>query len=165
MKKALSVFAAFYVASLFLAPTAYVAAAVSTLPGAANFMNPVDSETDYNQYAGQVAQSAVSSVSSSSGGGACSTFTTTGLNGVFNCLIGIMNNIVILLIAGAVVYVVYGAFQMIRSEEHRESGRQTVVYGIIGIFVMISVWGLVNILDRTFNLRGSYIAPPQLRQI
>jgi membrane-associated HD superfamily phosphohydrolase len=95
-------------------------------------------------------------------GGACSTFATQGLSGVFNCLTGIMNQVVVLLIAGAVVYIVYGAFTMIRSEEKRESGREMVVYGIIGLFVMISVWGLVNILDRTFNLRGSYIPAPQI---
>ncbi len=80
-------------------------------------------------------------------GGSCSSLTTDGLNGVFSCLVGLMNNLVVLMIAGAVVYIVYGAFNMIRSEEKRESGRQTVVYGIIGLFVMISVWGLVNIQD------------------
>jgi hypothetical protein len=66
--------------------------------------------------------------------------------------------------AGAVVYVIYGAFQMITSEEKRQSGKDTIVYGIIGLFVMVSVWGLVNILTSTFKLQGGYIAPVQLHQ-
>jgi hypothetical protein len=66
--------------------------------------------------------------------------------------------------AGAVVYIVWGAFQMITSEEKRASGRDTIVYGVIGLFVMISIWGFVNILDRTFNLQGGYVRPPTLHQ-
>ncbi|MDE1874500.1 MAG: hypothetical protein KGI79_00875 [Patescibacteria group bacterium] len=94
--------------------------------------------------------------------GACSSLTTYGLTGVVSCIISILNNLVILLIAGAVVYIVYGAFEMIRSEEKRESGRQTIVYGIIGLFVMISIWGFVNILSSTFKLQSGPITPPAL---
>ncbi len=75
-----------------------------------------------------------------------------------------MDKVVVLLMAAAVVYVVWGAFQMISSETKRESGRDTVIYGIIGLFVMISIWGFVNILQRTFNLQGSYVNPPTLHQ-
>jgi hypothetical protein len=45
---------------------------------------------------------------------------------------------------------------MIRSEEKRESGRQTVIYGVIGLFAMISIWGFVNILNTTFRLNKPY---------
>lgn len=94
--------------------------------------------------------------------GACSDLTTTGFAGLVGCITAFMNSIVVLLIAGAVLFTVWGAFQMIRSEEKRESGRNTVIYGVIGIFVMVSIWGFVNILDSTFNLKGTYIAPPAL---
>ncbi len=51
---------------------------------------------------------------------------------------------------------------MITKEEKREEAKQTVYYGIIGLFVMISIWGFVNILDKTFNLADGPKAPPAL---
>ncbi len=100
----------------------------------------------------------------SSGNGACSTLTSNGLGGIVDCILYLLDKVVVLLMAGAVAYVIYGAFQMISSEEKRQSGRDTIVYGVIGLFVMVSVWGLVNILSSTFNLRGGYITPTQLHQ-
>ena len=59
-----------------------------------------------------------------------------------------------LLIAAAVVWFVYGLFQLFLAadEEKKEKAKSTVIYGVIAIFVMVSVWGLVNILAGTFNL-------------
>ena len=54
---------------------------------------------------------------------------------------------------------------MIRSEEKREEGKQTIMYDIIGIFVMVSIWGLVNILNRTFNLQQGPIEAPKLIEV
>lgn len=95
--------------------------------------------------------------------GACDDLGTKGLTGVVGCIISVMENLVILLVAAGVLFVVYGAFQMIQSEEKREEGKQRIYHGIIGLFVMFSIWGLVGILDSTFNLSGSQpINPPAL---
>ncbi len=91
----------------------------------------------------------------------CLNLTTGGLAGIVGCVLTIFNYAIILMIAGAVVMVIWGAFMMITTEEKRASGRQTVIYGIIGLFVMISVWGFVTILDRTFNLSTNPIAYPR----
>lgn len=82
---------------------------------------------------------------------ACSQISGKGLSGVVECIVGFINSAIGLLIAGAVLFIVYGAFNMIRSEEKREEGKKTIYYGIIGLFVMISIWGLVNILSNTFG--------------
>lgn len=113
---------------------------------------------------GTYAGSGSSGSGSTSGAGSCSTLTQNGLNGIVNCILGILDRIVIVLMAAAVAYIVWGAFQMITSEEKRKSGRDIIVYGVIGLFAMISIWGFVNILDKTFNLRGGYIAPVTLHQ-
>ena len=96
--------------------------------------------------------------------GACTDLGDTGLDGVVECVISIFGDIIMILIAASVVYVVYGAFLMISNEEKRDEGKQIIYHGIIGLFVMISIWGLVNILDNTFNLSdSSYIkSPPPL---
>lgn len=39
--------------------------------------------------------------------------------------------------------------------EKRENGKKLMLYGIVGFFLMVSVWGLVNILLGTVNLNSS----------
>lgn len=96
----------------------------------------------------------------------CTNLGTSGLSGVVNCIVGFMNTAIGLIISAAVLYVIWGAFNMIRSEEKREEGKKTIMYGIIGIFVMVSVWGLVNILNTTFgNLRQPPITDVELIKV
>lgn len=59
-----------------------------------------------------------------------------------------------LLVGLAVVMFIYGVFLMVfyKEGEKREDGKDFMLWGIIGLFVMISVWGLVAILQGTFGL-------------
>ncbi|MBI5816857.1 MAG: hypothetical protein HZB09_00310 [Candidatus Yonathbacteria bacterium] len=60
----------------------------------------------------------------------------------------------------AVLFFMFGVFQFIRAsgnEDEITEGRNRMIYGIIGIFVMVSVWGLVNLLDNTFGLTSDII--------
>ncbi len=76
---------------------------------------------------------------------------------------GILAPIVVLLVGAAVVIFIYGIILKIFSEggEKAEEGKQYMFWGIIGLFVMISMWGLVNILQGTFRLDNK----PQTIQI
>lgn len=72
-------------------------------------------------------------------------------------IIDFINNVgVPLVFAIAFIVFIYGIFQYFilgaASEEKRKTGRQFAVYGIVGFFVMISVWGLVNLVLGTFGL-------------
>ncbi len=40
-------------------------------------------------------------------------------------------------------------------DKDKKKGREMMVYGLVVLFVMISVWGIVNILQNTFGLQGS----------
>jgi Type IV secretion system pilin len=87
-------------------------------------------------------------------------------NGAFsdfvdNVLIRYINYAIYLITAATVLYTVIGAFHMIGSEEKREEGKTAVYYGIIALFVMTAIWGLVNILDSTFGLSGGNPITPQ----
>lgn len=68
----------------------------------------------------------------------------------------ILVNVVPLLIGIAVIVFLIGVIRYVtvgrEEEEKRASARNMMIYGIIGIFVMVSVWGLVNILGGTFDL-------------
>lgn len=39
-------------------------------------------------------------------------------------------------------------------EEKREKGKQFMIWGFVGFFVMVSVWGIVNLLVSTFGFGG-----------
>ncbi|MFA7252279.1 MAG: pilin [Candidatus Paceibacterota bacterium] len=70
---------------------------------------------------------------------------------------GILNPIVPFLIGLAVVMFIYGVLLFMFNDggEKREEGKQYMIWGIVGIFVMVSVWGLVAILTGTFQLNNS----------
>lgn len=75
---------------------------------------------------------------------------------------GIINNSIIpLMFAVATVAFVWGSikFFLIDADEEakREQGRQFMMWGIIALAVMISVWGLVGILGSTFNIQRSVL--------
>jgi hypothetical protein len=42
------------------------------------------------------------------------------------------------------------------SEEERAKGHKLVLWGVIAFAVMISIWGLVNVVANTFGLSGYY---------
>jgi hypothetical protein len=72
---------------------------------------------------------------------------------IMNLIIGcILTRTAYLIIMAAVVVFLYGVFKFMRAEgEDKQKGREFIFWGIIGIFVMISLWGLVAILQNTFN--------------
>ena len=53
---------------------------------------------------------------------------------------------------GVVQYVINGS-----DEAKKQKGRDFMIWGIIALAVMVSVWGLVNILGNTFGIDSSFI--------
>ncbi|MEI8123870.1 MAG: hypothetical protein WCG60_01730 [bacterium] len=65
----------------------------------------------------------------------------------------VFSPIISLIIALAVVYFLYAVSKFVRSDgKERESGKELLVWGIIGLFVMMSVWGIVGIVRSTLQL-------------
>ena len=85
---------------------------------------------------------------------ACNTF--TGIEKIL-CQIGkILNSIIPLLLALGMIYFIWGVVQYVigGDEENKKKGRDHIIYGLIGLSVMVGVWGLVNIVIKTFGLSG-----------
>ena len=63
--------------------------------------------------------------------------------------------VVYLLVSLAVVYIVWSVVQyFIKGKEGDESRKEAglrILWGLVGLFVIVSLWGLVNILVRTFS--------------
>ena len=76
-------------------------------------------------------------------------------NDLFNLVEEILGKLAPMLIAIAVIVLLVAIVNYIRAgeeEEKREKAKSLMIYGIIGLFVMISFWGIVNILINTFEL-------------
>ena len=62
----------------------------------------------------------------------------------------IVNPAIGLMISVAVVFFIYGVVEFVGAadnEEKRSKGKQHIIWGIIGIFIMVSVWGIMNVLN------------------
>ena len=67
----------------------------------------------------------------------------------------ILNPVIYLMFALALVYFLYGVFEFVRnaeSAEKRAEGGMHILYGVIGMFIMLSVKGIINLLMGTFGL-------------
>ena len=81
------------------------------------------------------------------------------LMSVIDTVIWYLNEALLLLIALAVVSFVYNVIKyFIRADADRTEAGKYVMYSLIGFFVILSVWGLVNILQNTFGLKDSSIS-------
>jgi hypothetical protein len=69
----------------------------------------------------------------------------------------LLNSIVPVLLALAVVYFVWGVVQFMinDSEEAKKKGKDKIIYGIIGLAVIMGIWGLVDLITNTFGLTGT----------
>jgi hypothetical protein len=84
----------------------------------------------------------------------------------FDCVVGFLasaiNQIVYLLIGAAIVVFLWGLLKYIMAggdAKVTSEARSFMVFGIIALFVMLSVWGLTNLLIRTFFPSGGVIIP------
>ena len=79
---------------------------------------------------------------------------------VINRIIGYLNQVLFLLIGLSVVVFVYNVFKyFIKPNEDRKQAGEYVLYSVIGFFVIVSMWGLVHILQGTFGLSNTGSAP------
>lgn len=77
------------------------------------------------------------------------------------CVIG--SAIIPLLFTFAFLYFLWGMVQYIRNadnEKKREESKKFIYYGILGLTVMVSIWGIVRIVTSTFGLGNTV---PQLQ--
>lgn len=81
-----------------------------------------------------------------------------GIAGTVESLSGIVNSLIPLLLTIAVVIFLWGLVKYlfkIGGEEGSKGGLQIMLWGVVGLFVMVSLWGLVSLLQQTLNVSGA----------
>lgn len=74
------------------------------------------------------------------------------------CTIGnILDTVIPVLIVLGIVFFVWGVITYVISsdEEAKKKGKNRMIYGIIGLVVIVAMWGLVGIVTKTFGLNGT----------
>jgi len=67
----------------------------------------------------------------------------------------------------ALLYFFWGLAQFIfasGNEVDSKKGKEMMFWGIIALFVMLSVWGLINLLSDTLDLENSPLPVPSLNE-
>ncbi len=66
----------------------------------------------------------------------------------------ILNILIPLLITAALVYFIWGVISYViaKDADDKEKARSVVTRGILGLFIVVSVWGLIGIIQSTFGV-------------
>jgi hypothetical protein len=79
------------------------------------------------------------------------------------------NTFIQILIAFAVIWIIYNVVRFLivgaDNEEKRKAARQSILWGIVGLFVILSIWGLVRILTNTFRTQNNQPQGQELPRI
>jgi len=71
-----------------------------------------------------------------------------------------------LVVALTLLVFIWGVFKFINKadeEKAREEGRKFMFWGVIGFFVMVSIWGLLKFLEGTFGFTNIKPTIPTLK--
>ena len=74
----------------------------------------------------------------------------------------IINPLILFLFALAVVYFLYGVFKFLANQDNEEAkttGKSHMLWGVVGIVIMLGVWIILGIILNTLNIPSSQINP------
>lgn len=78
-----------------------------------------------------------------------------GLQGVLTTVSSLVNMVVPIILTLAIIYFMWGLLQYLtKAGEEQAKARDQMIWGIVAIAVMVSIWGLVGILQSTFGIEG-----------
>lgn|SRR3989344_4704327 len=75
----------------------------------------------------------------------------TPVEGILATVQRVLNLIIPILITLGIIYFIWGVIQYVtaKDEDKQKEARSTMIYGIIGLFVIVSIWGLIRFLGAT----------------
>ena len=87
-----------------------------------------------------------------------------GSNGILTVISKILKALIPILISIAVIVFIVGVIQYVLSAkpDDKAKGQGTMIYGVIGLFAIVAVWGLVAILTSTFGVATGPLPADQM---
>ncbi len=79
---------------------------------------------------------------------------TTNAFDILGTISSIFGVLIPLLVTFAVIYIIVGVIKYATAadDEAQTTARKSILHGIIALFVIVSIWGLVAILNSTFEI-------------
>ncbi len=82
----------------------------------------------------------------------------TGIDSIVNCLTSvIVNPILALLFAAGLVVFVFGVVEFLAGQngvgEGAQNGKRHMLWGIIGMFIMVAAWAILKIIAASLNVQ------------
>lgn len=95
-------------------------------------------------------------------------FAQGNLTTIINTVQNLVNLIIPLLVALALLAFFWGLVRYIwksGDEEAQKAGKNIMIAGIVGLFVMVSIWGIISIIGNTFGVApGGTVTPPRVNR-
>ena len=81
-------------------------------------------------------------------------FAQTTFRSILGTIGNLINTLIPILIAAALAWFIYGVIKFITSKDGdgKKEARGIVINGIIGLFIIVSVWGLIGVIQTSFGV-------------
>jgi len=69
----------------------------------------------------------------------------------------IINPLIIFMFALAMVFFLYGVLEFFLNQDNEEAktnGKSHMMWGVIGLTIMLGVWSILSMIINTFNIKG-----------
>lgn len=77
------------------------------------------------------------------------------LDSILDVIAGLITTATPIVVALALLYFFWGLANYILNsgnEEKKKEGKSIMIWGILALFIMVSVWGIINVIQSTFNI-------------
>jgi len=81
-----------------------------------------------------------------------------GLGGVIVTIKSLLDDVVPICLVIALIYFIYGLAEYILESgetNKKEEGRTRMIYGTIAMFVIVSIWGIIGLINETVGITAS----------
>jgi len=85
---------------------------------------------------------------------------------ILSTISGLINLATPVVVGLALLYFFWGLATYILNagnEEKKKDGKNIMIWGLLALFIMVSVWGIINVVRDTFQLNDTNIQVPGVR--
>lgn len=87
--------------------------------------------------------------------------------GILGILRRLLNAIIPILVTAAIAYFIFGVVRYVIAgdADKKEEARSVIVRGVIGLFFILTIWGVVVMLQNTLGLKNMQVTDQNLPRV